>query len=625
MLLWVGFAILTAAVVATIFLAVSQQRAFGLLAHSLEVENRLWTVLSRLQDAETGQRGFLLTDRNEFLEPYNAAVAQFGNDLAELETAIADNPVQVAAIARLRAIASERQDRLADVIAGFRRGEAVNAASLIEGKQLMDDIRGIITTMRAEEERLQHLRSALVALRSYWLMAGLALSALAVALLGFLAIRNANARLAEVMAARDALADSNALLESEAASRRTAEAQMRQMQKIEAVGQLTGGIAHDFNNMLAIIFGSLDIARRRLTGAEDARIGNCIDNAMEGAQRASQLTSRLLAFSRQQPLSPQPLDVNKLVGGMSELLRRSIGEQLRVETVLAGGLWRSYIDPAQLEQAIMNLCVNARDAMPTGGSLTIETSNAYLDDDYAAAHAEVTAGQYVLVSVSDTGTGMPAEVTERAFDPFYTTKGVGKGTGLGLSQVHGFVKQSNGHVKIYSEPGQGTTIKIYLPRYYGNDVSQSEAHLEARQDAELPRARDGEIVLVVEDDERVRHSSVDSLRELGYTVVHASDGAQALTVLTLQPRIDLLFTDIVMPDMNGRQLADRAREHQSDLKVLYTTGYTKNAIVHNGVLDADVAMLPKPFSIYQLAVSVRRALDAAGVARLGPAEPDPLP
>ncbi|HEY8335100.1 MAG TPA: CHASE3 domain-containing protein [Tardiphaga sp.] len=609
-LLWVGFAVLAAAVIGTIFLALSQQQAFKLLTHTLEVDNKLWTVLSRMQDAETGQRGFLLTGRNEFLAPYNDALAQFDADLAALEAAVADNPSHRKSVERLRTIAHERQELLRTVISDFRPGQSAEAPLMIRGKELMDEIRSIVGTMRADEERLQQQRSAAVDLRTYWLMDGLIVSALAVALLGFLAIRNANARLAEVTAAHDALAHANVRLENEAASRQTAEMQMRQMQKIEAVGQLTGGIAHDFNNMLAIIFGSLDIARRRLTGAEDARIGHCIDNAMEGAQRASQLTSRLLAFSRQQPLSPQPLDVNKLVGGMSELLRRSIGEHLRVETVLAGGLWRSYIDPAQLEQAIMNLCVNARDAMPGGGSLTIETSNAYLDDDYAAAHAEVTSGQYVLISVTDTGTGMPNEVAERAFDPFYTTKGVGKGTGLGLSQVHGFVKQSNGHVKIYSEPGQGSTIKIYLPRFYGDDVGHPEARHDSSPAAALPRARDGEIVLLVEDDERVRHTSVDSLRELGYTVVHASDGAQALTVLTLQPRIDLLFTDIVMPGMNGRQLADLAREQRPDLKVLYTTGYTKNAIVHNGVLDADVAMLPKPFSIGQLAVSIRRALDA---------------
>jgi len=287
------------------------------------------------------------------------------------------------------------------------------------------------------------------------------------------------------------------------------------------------------------------------------------------------------------------------------MLRRTIGENLRVETVLAGGLWRTHADPAQLENAIVNLCVNARDAMPDGGRLTIETSNAHLDDAYAAAHADVAPGQYVMISVSDTGVGMQPEVIERAFEPFYTTKGVGQGTGLGLSQVHGFVKQTHGHLKIYSEPGVGTTIKIYLPRSTGAlETGDGGPHPAG----ELPHGQ-GEIVLVVEDDERVRHLSVDALRELGYTVVQAADAAQALSVLTLQPRVDLLFTDVVMPDLDGRRLADKAREERPGLKVLYTTGYTKNAIVHNGILDADVAFLAKPFTVDQLAHKVRQVLE----------------
>jgi CheY-like chemotaxis protein len=364
---------------------------------------------------------------------------------------------------------------------------------------------------------------------------------------------------------------------------------------------------------MAIVLGSLDMAKRRLT-SDPHRAATYIDNAVEGAQRATQLTGRLLAFSRQQPLAPLAMDVNKLVGGMSEMLRRTIGEHLRVETVLAGGVWRAYADPSQLENAILNLCVNGRDAMPDGGRLTIETSNAHLDDAYASAHNEVLAGQYVMVSVSDAGAGMTPEVVERAFDPFYTTKGVGKGTGLGLSQVHGFVKQSGGHVKIYSEPGVGTTVKIYLPRCQGVGAA---VDVDTASPLTAPRAVSDEIILVVEDEERVRHLSVDALRELGYTVVQASDASQALVVLTLQPRVDLLFTDIVMPDMNGRRLADKARETRPDLKVLYTTGYTRNAIVHNGMLDPDVAFLPKPFTLEQLAVKVRQVLDGQGANRPG--------
>jgi PAS domain S-box-containing protein len=387
--------------------------------------------------------------------------------------------------------------------------------------------------------------------------------------------------------------------------RRKVEEALRQSQKMEAVGQLTGGIAHDFNNMLSIIIGSLDISRRRLSGDEHPQVKSCIDNATQGAQRAASLTARLLAFSRQQPLEPQNLDANKLVSGMSELLRRTLGEVIQVETVLAGGLWRTFVDPGQLENSILNLAVNARDAMPSGGKLTIETANTDLDERYARAHDEVTAGQYVMMSVTDTGTGMTPDVIERAFDPFYTTKGVGKGTGLGLSQVFGFVKQSGGHLKIYSEVGRGTTIKLYMPRYFGAETAAPITYgadvLPARGTAEI-------VVLVVEDDPEVRCVTIEALRELDYTVVHAGDGKQGLEMLSSQPRIDVLFTDIVMPDMTGRQLADKAREHHPTLKVLFTTGYTRNAIVHNGILDQGVAFLPKPFTLTQLAAKVANVL-----------------
>jgi len=381
--------------------------------------------------------------------------------------------------------------------------------------------------------------------------------------------------------------------------------QLSQAQKMEAVGQLTGGIAHDFNNMLAIIIGSLDMARRRLTGAEHPTVPKCIKNAGEGAARAALLTSRLLAFSRQQPLEPRVLDPNKLVAGMSELLRSTIGEPIAIETILAGGLWRVFADSAQLESALVNLAVNARDAMPNGGKLTIETANTDLDERYARAQDEVTAGQYTMISITDTGFGMSAEVLERAFDPFYTTKGVGKGTGLGLSQVFGFVKQSGGHVKIYSELGKGTTVKIYLPRYVG-------ALADSLRDGPIavpPNGKAEEIILVVEDDTQVRNMSADALRELGYTVIAVGTPGEALEQVEMKPRIALLFTDIVMPEMSGRELADRASKKVPNLKVLFTTGYTRNAIVHNGVVDPGMAFLPKPFTLDQLARKIRQAID----------------
>jgi signal transduction histidine kinase/ActR/RegA family two-component response regulator len=425
--------------------------------------------------------------------------------------------------------------------------------------------------------------------------------------------REGEQRLRDLNAELEArVAERTSALEAEAAERRDAEARIRQMQKMESIGQLTGGIAHDFNNMLAIVTGSLDMAKRRLTGQEHPKVAACIDNAAEGARRAAVLTARLLAFSRQQPLEPQALDANRLVAGMSELLRRTIGEHIHVETVLGGGLWHAFADPAQLENALINLAVNARDAMPEGGKLTIETANTRLDDLYAQQNAEVRPGQYVMISVSDTGTGMEPQVIERAFDPFFTTKKVGEGTGLGLSQVFGYVRQSGGHLKIYSEPGRGTAVKLYLPRHLGAAATNGEERFPAEA---MPMGAPERIVLVVEDEEQVRAMTVDALRELGYTVVQAANGEQALEQLAALPRIDLLFTDIVMPGMNGRELADKVRVARPATRILFTTGYTRNAVVHNGMLDAGVAFLAKPFTIDQLARKVAEALEGAGANR----------
>jgi signal transduction histidine kinase len=604
----VAFGILAAAVLGTLLLLQNQQRAQSWVVHTLTVQDRLSTVLSRLQDAETGQRGFIITRDPQYLAPYYDGARLLAGDLDSLRAATADNPGQRARAAELKQFAEARVKRLSVGIELIRKGEIVGAAEAIRagvGKGLMDRARVLIAAMKTEEQRLFDARVQAAQRQSTLLTAWLLLSAAAVAVLALFVTRDARRRARLAANARDQLVLVNAKLVEEASSRAEAEAQVRQMHKMESIGQLTGGIAHDFNNMLAIVIGSLDLAKRRLA-KDRVRAEACIDNAMQGAERAAQLTQRLLAFSRQQPLAPVATDANRLVGGMSELMRRTIGETVRFETVLAGGLWPAFIDAGQLENALVNLCVNARDAMPDGGRLTIETANTHLDEAYAAQHDEVAAGQYVMVSVTDTGCGMPADVIERAFDPFYTTKEVGSGTGLGLSQVYGFVKQSGGHVKIYSEAAVGTTVKLYLPRHFG----VAEAPGAAIADAELPRANSHEIVLVVEDEERVRLLSVDTLRELGYTVFHAEGPRQALAKLAELPRVDLLFTDIIMPDMNGRKLADAARAERPDLKVLYTTGYTKNAIVHNGMLDHDVAFLAKPFTIAQLAAKVRQVLDA---------------
>ena len=401
------------------------------------------------------------------------------------------------------------------------------------------------------------------------------------------------------------LEEANQRLRDEAMSLAAAEETIRQMQKMEAVGQLTGGVAHDFNNMLAIIVGSLDIAKRHLH-KDGAKAERFIANALEGAQRGAQLTSRLLAFSRQQPLDPRPLDANALVRDMSELLRRSLGETIALESRLADDLWRTFADASQLVSAIINLCVNSRDAMPDGGTLMVETSNAEFDEPDGGPHGDARAGPYVCVAVTDTGTGMTPEVAARAFDPFYTTKPTGQGTGLGLSQVYGFVKQSGGHINIYSEPGRGTTMRIYLPRFFGPD------ELPATE-VKLPLSHDlnKEVILVVEDEDRVRTMTVEALRGLGYEVIPASGPQQAIEGLSSHRHLHLLFTDIVMPGMNGRALADRVKAIRPSVKVLYTTGYTRDAVIHNGMLDRDVAFLPKPFTVDQLAHKVRQTLDAA--------------
>ena len=421
-------------------------------------------------------------------------------------------------------------------------------------------------------------------------------------------LRTLNGKLEERVADRTReLTKITAQLRDEIRIKEAAETQLRQMQRMQAIGQLTSGIAHDFNNMLSIVIGSLDIASRRLNQGR-ADIGGLIENAMSGAKRAATLTHQLLAFSRRQPLAPVVIDVNALVSNLSEMLRRTLGENIELECVLSGGLWRTSVDPGQLENAILNLVLNSRDAMPNGGKLTIETQNAYLDDTYAEAHPEVIAGQYVMIAITDIGTGMPPEIAAAAFEPFFTTKVEGQGTGLGLSQVYGFIKQSGGHTKIYSEVDQGTSIKAYLPRHLGVPTA-ADAIEDIAQDNPAPPGSPEEVILVVDDDEAVRRIHVGMLRELNYSVRHAANGQDALAMIREGGDFALLFTDVVMPGMSGRTLAENARVLLPDLKVIYTTGYTANAVVHNGVVDHGVDLLSKPFRYDQLARKIRAVLD----------------
>ena len=391
-----------------------------------------------------------------------------------------------------------------------------------------------------------------------------------------------------------------------AAQEELAQAQeaLRQSQKMEAVGQLTGGIAHDFNNLLTGIAGGLEMIERRLSEGRQDGVQRYIAVAQASTQRAAALTQRLLAFSRRQTLDPKPIDTNRLIASMADLIRRTVGPAIEVEVVEAGGLWSTRVDPSQLENALLNLAINARDAMPDGGRLTIETANKWLDQR-AAAERELTPGQYLSLCVTDTGTGMAPDVISRVFDPFFTTKPLGQGTGLGLSMIHGFVRQSGGQVRVYSEVGKGTTMCLYLPRFLGDAETPEAAGAGAGAES-----GHGETVLVIDDEEPIRMLITDVLEEAGYRVLRAADGPTGLKVLDSDTRIELLITDVGLPGgFNGRQVADAARAKRPDLKVLFITGYAENAVVGNGHLEPGMQVITKPFAIAALGARVREIIE----------------
>ncbi len=400
------------------------------------------------------------------------------------------------------------------------------------------------------------------------------------------------------------LSDANARLRAESAERERVEEALRQSQKMEAVGQLTGGLAHDFNNLLTGVTGSLELMQTRIAQGRIKDVDRYVHAAQGAAKRAAALTHRLLAFSRRQTLDPRATDVNRLVGGMEELIRRTVGPAVALALVEAGGLWSTLVDPGQLENALLNLCINARDAMPDGGKLTIEMANCFLDE--RGAHGrDLPPGEYVSLCVSDTGTGMPPDVIAKAFDPFFTTKPIGMGTGLGLSMIHGFANQSGGQACIHSEVGRGTTVCLYLPRHLG----MAEIAAPVPDLADAPRAEHGQTVLVVDDEPTVRMLVAEVLEDLGYTAIEASDGAAGLKVLQSDVRLDLLVTDVGLPGgMNGRQVADAARVARPDLKVLFITGYAENAVLSHGHLDPGMHVLVKPFAMEALASHIKELI-----------------
>jgi signal transduction histidine kinase/ActR/RegA family two-component response regulator len=605
--LLIAFGLLTGALFGSGLMFAEQVKDQQAVQHTLTVKNILTGVLSSIQDAETGQRGFLLTSKIEYLEPYERALKEFSAQIEQLGRETSDNPNQVQAVATLRIVANDKLEELRQTIQLKQAGKMDEALALVssdKGLALMRDARSAINRMQFEESRLLSERSQSSDRTFKFSEAGITAAVLFTVVLGWIAFTDAGRQFKAVTAANASLAEAHKKTLEAVSRREKLESQLRQSQKMEAVGQLTGGIAHDFNNMLAVVIGSLNLLKRRISRGEND-VMKFVDGALDGAERAATLTHRLLAFSRQQPLSPQPIDANKFVAGMADLIRRTLGETISVETILAGGLWRTHADPSQLESTILNLAVNARDAMSNGGKLTIETSNASLDDSYSAAHVEVPAGQYVLVSVTDTGSGMTQDIIDKAFEPFFTTKIVGKGTGLGLSQVQGFVKQTGGHIKIYSEVGHGTAVKIYLPRFFGEATDVvDETSFE-----DMPLGQRTEVVLVVEDEERMLRVSSEAFKELGYSVLQANSPTRALRIIDEHPEITLLFTDVVMPEMSGKVLADHAIGKLPHLKVLFTTGFSRNAVIHNNILDAGVNFLPKPFTVTQLAQKVRSVLD----------------
>jgi signal transduction histidine kinase/CheY-like chemotaxis protein len=577
-----------------LWLAAQYRSQVEWVEHTREIQRSLSQLLSAVFETESGQRGFLITGDSTFLEPMKKNSTVVPELLSRVESLTSDNPQQKAAIQHLRKIINERigvlQDRVERRITG-----SFTPSELNQNRNLMDDIHFRIDAMTIVEDDLlrDRIQTAEFLRQATAVATGIGALLAVLTIFGWAVQQRRSNR--ELTAANQQLLRTMADLE-------TGEAKIRQMQKMEAIGQLAGGIAHDFNNLLAVIVSSLNLLQKRLRQG-NTDVQKFIDAASEGATRAATLTKRLLNFSRQYPLAPEPIKANALVGSMSELVARSMGD-VQTETILAAGLWWMHADKTLLETSILNLCINARDAMPDGGKLTIDTANTYLDEAYCRDHPEAKAGQYVLVAVTDSGTGMSPETAQRALEPFFTTKDVGKGTGLGLSQVHGFVKQSGGHIKIYTEPGQGTTIKMYFPRFYPQQTPLPAEHPKV---LEAPTA-ENHVVLVVEDDEHVRASSVAMVQELGYMVLQADSGMAALREIDAHPEITLLFTDIVMPEMNGRRLADEALQRRPSLKVLFTTGFTRNAIIHNGALDAGVQFLTKPFTLEVLSTKLREVL-----------------
>jgi signal transduction histidine kinase len=611
----VGFGLLAIATLALIVGLFRSREADMWVVHTFQVQQTAQALLISTRDAESAVRSYLLSGDGKDLDQFEPSLTDAGSQLKALAELTSDNAVQQNRVQILGTLIQSKDEQLKKCVGLAKSGQRDAALAVInsrDDRQTLAKIRAGIEEVLDTERTYLDLRQAHAA-QSRYVLAGLIGLALLTAtiLAGVLAI--------STRTAVQGLLERTAELETESKLRQEAEETLRQSQKMEAVGLLSGGIAHDFNNLLTIIIGNLDTMRRALVDAANpgtvaelrSKLTKPVESALKGANSAAQLTQRLLAFSRRQALEPARVDLDRLVSDMIEILHRSLGGDINIETVLGAGLWPTFVDAHQVENVLLNLALNAKAAMPKGGHLTIETANCYLDDAYVERFGDIEAGQYVLLCVSDTGTGIRTEILDRVFEPFFTTKPQGEGSGLGLAMVHGFVKQSGGHIRIYSEPGHGTTVKIYLPRATGDEkVAAVPAGKPARA-TPTAGARKDETVLVVEDNDGVREYAVEVLEQLGYRVLAASDAKEALRLLSDGKHVDLLFTDIVLPGaITGRVLADQAKDIRPDLRVLYTTGYTRNAIVHQGRLDPDVHLLNKPYTQQSLARKVRDMLDS---------------
>jgi signal transduction histidine kinase/ActR/RegA family two-component response regulator len=657
-----------------------------------------------VQDAERGQRGYLITGREDYLQPYQEATRRIDRLMLDLRADTASDPAQQQRWLRLQADVAAKMKELATTVTAMREHGFAAAKAIVDTNIGAQSMAAIVADLTAIGEgantdltsRLAAAADAEARVTSTFLFgsAVAAVGLLAGALLLARAARRAALSERALQATLDSVREGVAALDRrgrlrawnasfaallgavpdavrpgaplrldsagdgdlakrlqqiiagprqagepalsefvsrqgrrteifhhpagdgghvvtllDVTERRNAEEMLAQAQKLESLGRMTGGVAHDFNNFLTVIVGSIDLLRGSI--GRDPAIRQRLDTMTNAAERATRLIRQLLAFARRQPLQPEIINLGPVVHEALPLIHRAVGERVRVECVTAAGLWNTSVDAAEFQAAMLNLAINGRDAMPEGGKLTIELGNAALDDVYAAQHAEVEPGQYVLFAITDTGTGMDAATAAKVLDPFFTTKPPGEGTGLGLPQVYGFVKQSGGHLKIYSEPGEGTTVKLYLPRSLAAQTAPAVA-------APAVTVSGSETILLVDDDDIVRGTVGLMLEDLGYTVIEAPGGVEALAVLRRGDPIDLLFTDVVMPgSVSGRQLAEEARRIAPSLRILFTSGYTENAIVHHGRLDPGLELLSKPYTREQLAAKLRRVLDAAH--RLPPA------